>query len=69
MNTKLRQAREKAKLTQTEVAEKAGITPMCYQRYEYGVRVPKVTVALKLAEILNVGISELFGDNGDIPKE
>ena len=67
--TVLKSIRINRDLSQSEIAKQANISVRAYQNYELGKRKPNVDIALKLAEILNVGISELFGDNGDIPKE
>ena len=60
MNTKLQKAREKNGLTQVEVAEKASITVACYQRYEYGERIPRADTAKLIAKALNSTVEELF---------
>ncbi|MBO1680388.1 helix-turn-helix transcriptional regulator [Bittarella massiliensis] len=41
-------------LTQAQVARKAGVTPIGYQRYEAGERVPNVHTAILIAETLGV---------------
>lgn len=58
--TKLQIAREKTGFTQVEVAEKAEITVVCYQRYEYGIRIPKADTAKLIARALNSTVEELF---------
>lgn len=58
--TKLQLAREEAGLTQVEVAKQAGITVVCYQRYEYGDRKPRVDVAKLIAAALGSTVDELF---------
>lgn len=60
LNTKLKKAREDAGLTQVEVAKKAKITEVCYQRYEYGDRIPRADVAILIANALNSDVEELF---------
>lgn len=60
MRNKLKEKREKAGLMQVEVAKRANITVVCYQRYEYGERIPRVDVALLIADILNSTVEELF---------
>ena len=59
-NKKLIEAREKAGLTQVQVAIKANISETSYQRYEYGKRVPKADTANLIAKILNSTVEELF---------
>ena len=58
--TKLQKAREKSGLTQVEVARKAKITVVCYQRYEYGDRIPRADTAKLIAKALNSTVEELF---------
>lgn len=59
---KLKQAREKAKLTQLEVANMAGISLLSYQRYEAEMRKPNIVIAFRLADVLKTDVSKLFGD-------
>lgn len=61
MKTNLRTVRENRGKTQVEVAKAAGITLMSYYRYESGERLPRVDVAIKIAETLNSTVDELFG--------
>lgn len=74
-NIKLIERRNKAGLTQVEIAEKVGITPICYQRYESGERIPRADTAILIADTLGVKsykkFKELFGaatpDNTEEP--
>lgn len=63
-NIKLIERRNKAGLTQVEVAKKAGVTEVCYQRYEAG-RTPKANIAIRIADAIGVksykDFKELFG--------
>ena len=52
--------RESQKLTQKDVAEKAGITERGYQNYELGLRKPNVDTAIRIADALNSSVEELF---------
>lgn len=59
--TKLREAREnKTDLTQVEIAEKVGISPISYQRYESGKRTPTYATMKLIAKALNSSVDELF---------
>ena len=60
MNTQLREAREKAALTQVQIAKKAGISELAYQRYEAGKRTPNATTAILIAHAVNSTVEELF---------
>lgn len=62
MNTKIAEYRKKAHLTQKQVADAARIAEQLYQRYEYGTRIPSVTVGIKLAKILKTTVEELYPD-------
>lgn len=53
-NINLVERRNKTGLTQVEVAKRAGITEVCYQRYEAGERKPKSDVAIRIADVLGV---------------
>ena len=56
----LRENRERLRLTQKQVADTIGIAESAYQRYEYGVQVPNVFMAVKIAKVLKVPVEELF---------
>lgn len=58
--TKLKTTRNKTGLTQVEVAEKAKVTPVCYQRYESGQRLPRVDTAKLIAKALGSTVEDLF---------
>lgn len=64
-NIKLIEWRNKAGLTQVEVAEKAGIADRAYQNYEAGERIPRADVAIHIADAVGVksykDFKELFG--------
>lgn len=60
MNTKLQKAREKAGLTQVEVADKADVSLRAYQQYEHEKRTPRVDIAKLIAQVLNSTVEELF---------
>ena len=63
-NIKLIEQRNKAGLTQVEVVGKAGVTEVCYQRYEAG-RIPKADIAIRIADAIGVksykDFKEIFG--------
>ena len=64
-NTKLKNAREKAGLTQVKVANHVGITEVSYQNYESGERIPRADIAILIADTLGIKsykrFKELFG--------
>ncbi len=64
---KLRQARKAAKLTQSELAEAAGVTQRSLTNYERGIALPRQKVIRKLATALNVTVEYLINDQIDDP--
>ena len=60
MNSKLKAAREKIGLTQTQVASIANVTEISYQRMEYGKQTPRLKTAFIIAHALQSTVDELF---------
>ena len=58
---KLKYFREKANLSQAQLAKSAGIAVNSYQRYEYGEREPKISTVIRIANALGITIDELCG--------
>lgn len=58
---KLKDAREKLGLTQTEVAEKAGIHVNFYARLERGEEKPSITTVEKLSKLLKISSTDILG--------
>lgn len=56
----IRDHRTKMGLSQTEVADKLGISQQAYGRYELGKREPNFTLILKIAEVLQFDPGEFF---------
>ena len=56
----LKTKRVKKGLSQLEVAKQVKIDVRLYQRYEYNEREPKASIAIKLANILETTVEELF---------
>lgn len=59
---RIKQARKAKGIKRKELAEKIGTTPQTICRYEADGRRPKVDAMLKIAEALNIPISELLGE-------
>lgn len=59
-NSKLKEKRQKAGLTQVEVAKQAKITETSYQRIEYGTQTPSLKTAKRIANALGSTVDELF---------
>ena len=60
INNTLKRHREKAGLTQAQLAKKVGIVETHYQKLEYGSSEPRITLTRKLAKALGVTEAELF---------
>lgn len=60
LGNKLKEAREKQKITQAEVAKEAEITVTYYAMAERGEVNPSFEVLTKLIKILKVNPSEIF---------
>ena len=58
---RLRKAREDKKLSQTELAEKAGFQPSAISHFETGKRSPSFANLKKLADALEVTVDYLLG--------
>ena len=59
--------RKERGFTQRQVWEGVGMSPLGYQRYEYGAREPAYQKLLALADFFNVSIDYLVG-RSDNPK-
>jgi transcriptional regulator with XRE-family HTH domain len=57
LNLKL--ARTAAGMTQTELADKLGIAQKQLSRYERGIQVPSVAIAVEMADALGVDMNTL----------
>lgn len=55
--------RQKLGLTQTEAAERIGVSQPAYQRYEAGVRTPSIQVVKEMAKAFCVSEAYLTGDS------
>jgi transcriptional regulator with XRE-family HTH domain len=61
----LRRLREAAGLTQTAMAEKAGVPFRSYQNWEAGVREPRIQALAALAAAVGVTVDELIREGPD----
>lgn len=57
----LKRYREMYGATQKQMAEKLGMTPNAYQKYELGTREPKLSTLIEIADILEVSLDDLVG--------
>lgn len=51
---------KKAGLTQRELAERVGTTEVSMSRYVRGDRVPKAPICIKIANVLNCNVEDLY---------
>ena len=66
MNEKLKQRRKAKGYTQQQMADRLGYRSKSgYNMIETGRNQPKLRVALKIAEILECDVTELFEELGD----
>ena len=56
----IKERRSEHGLTQAELAEKVGVTRKTVNTVENGVFTPSATLAIKLAQALNVAVEALF---------
>ena len=61
-NPRLRRARERASLTQAELADQAGVSRQLVGSAEAGRHSPAVDTALRMAAVLGEPVETLFGD-------
>lgn len=59
---RLKNLRKQAHLTQTDVAEKLGISQQAYASWERGVKKPTQENLVKIAQILKVSVDYLVGN-------
>ena len=57
----LKKAREGMNLTQKDISDKLHITQSAWALYEQGRREPKIDMLIRIADILNMSIDQLFG--------
>jgi transcriptional regulator with XRE-family HTH domain len=62
---RLRLARMNAKLTQEELAEKAGLSVRTFQRYESGANSLNVAQLMRIASAVGVTVGWLCGDEAE----
>ena len=66
---RLKQYRENKGWTQAELGEKSGISSRMIQRYEAGTSRPRWDAAEKIANALEVPVSDLLGQSGMLVAE
>lgn len=69
LGIKLAELRKQKGLTQTELAEKMFITHQAISQWENGLTIPDVGSLLKLCEIFNITLNDLFNQKTEDKKE
>ena len=65
LSQRLKTCRRNHKYTQKEVAIYCDITEKAYQNYELGIREPKVSILMRIAQFYGVSIDYLVGLTDD----
>ncbi len=60
LGARLKQAREKRRLTQAMLAQRAGLSTVYVRKLEAGERLPSLPVLERLAKILGLGLGRLL---------
>lgn len=66
---KLKEAREKNKISRTQMAKKLNMTPQAYGAYELGKREPPVSKLIDICEFLHISPHDLLGYETDTTDE
>ena len=61
MRLKIRELREEAQLTQTELAKQLSTSQRNVSNWETGANEPDLSAVMRLAEVFGVSLDELFG--------
>ena len=62
---RLKEYRAKIKVNQTEMGNLVGVSRQTISQIERGDYSPSVTLALKIAKVLNVSVEEIFSNEED----
>jgi len=68
-NLKLKAARAEKDMTQSALAEAAGVSRQTISQIERGDYSPSVTLALKLAKLCQVSVEDIFSYEEDVRNE
>ncbi|BAH06767.1 helix-turn-helix domain-containing protein [Clostridium kluyveri] len=69
VGAKIKEIRESKNLTQKQLAEKIGVTPVTITRYENNKREPSIETLNKIAKALDVTINDLAGEKDTVTKK
>lgn len=65
----IKKHREAAELTQAKTAERLGISTMTLSRYETGLREPRASELVKMAQLFGCTVDDLLSENPQIPRK
>lgn len=65
----IKKYREAAELTQAKTAERLGISTMTLSRYETGLREPRASELVKMAQLFGCTVDDLLSENPQIPRK
>ena len=65
LDNRLKEYRAKIKVNQTEMGNLVGVSRQTISQIERGDYSPSVTLALKIAKVLNVSVEEIFSYEED----
>jgi DNA-binding XRE family transcriptional regulator len=65
-NECLKRHRTKAKISQSELAKKIGVSTSSISSYENGSKAPPLTTAIAIAEYFNISLDQLCCDNTEL---
>lgn len=63
LSDNLKRLRERAGLTQAELAEAVGIAQPTLAQYESGLKVPSIITAVRMEAALHASCAEMVGEN------
>lgn len=69
LGNRIRDRRHEIRLSQENVAERAGISANTVSRIEGGQSAMSIEIFIKMVQILGVDANELLGDNGLVTEE
>ena len=61
LGSRIRTWRQRRRFSQSELAERSGVTQSTLSNYENGKREPAVSILIHIAEVLDVSLDELAG--------
>lgn len=65
----IRTARQNSKISQSELASAVGVTQQAVAKWEAGQSLPRADKLIQLARILDITVSDLLTDGGEIDAE